>query len=310
MDWQNSRTFVQFLQLFYEMTLRFSGSLHVTSTDCYHDIATMQSSLASWSTNQFELMGSMACSMRAKYEKYWGNVEKFNPLLFVDVVLDPRYKYDYIAWSLEDTYDKELAASMSTLVKSTLSDLYESYAKQVSENKESEDFMDISTSAATSDVFANPINNKYVSHNRKQAWKRHKFEKATSEKSDLERYLEDNIIDDIDNPEFDILSWWKTNSANYKVVAAMARDVLVVPVSTVASESCFSTSGRVLDMFRSSLSPRMAEALICTQNWLNPAGVKVNVDDKEFDQFESTDVIVEGNLFTSLKIKIYACIHM
>lgn len=47
----------------------------------------------------------------------------------------------------------------------------------------------------------------------------------------------------------------------------MARDLLGVPVSTVASESAFSAGGRVLDRFRSSLTPRTVEALICTQDW-------------------------------------------
>ncbi|KAG5566734.1 hypothetical protein RHGRI_002319 [Rhododendron griersonianum] len=41
-----------------------------------------------------------------------------------------------------------------------------------------------------------------------------------------------------------------------------------MPVSTVASESAFSTGGRVLDPFRSSLSPSMVDTLVCTQNWL------------------------------------------
>jgi hypothetical protein len=40
------------------------------------------------------------------------------------------------------------------------------------------------------------------------------------------------------------------------------------PVSTVASESAFSTSGRILDSFRSCLNPEMVEALIWAQNWL------------------------------------------
>nr|KYP64493.1 Putative AC transposase [Cajanus cajan] len=50
----------------------------------------------------------------------------------------------------------------------------------------------------------------------------------------------------------------------------MAKDVFATPVSTVASESVFSTGGRVLDTFRSSLNPEMVVALICYQNWLRP----------------------------------------
>ncbi|XP_050897973.1 chaperonin CPN60-like 2, mitochondrial [Lathyrus oleraceus] len=50
----------------------------------------------------------------------------------------------------------------------------------------------------------------------------------------------------------------------------MVKDVLASPVSTVASESTFSTGGRVLDTYRSLLTPEMAEALICAQDWLKP----------------------------------------
>ncbi|GJZ47956.1 zinc finger BED domain-containing protein RICESLEEPER 2-like protein [Tanacetum coccineum] len=36
----------------------------------------------------------------------------------------------------------------------------------------------------------------------------------------------------------------------------------------LASESAFSTGGRVIDKFRSSLTPKTAKGLICTQDWL------------------------------------------
>ncbi|XP_057452435.1 uncharacterized protein LOC130744261 [Lotus japonicus] len=114
--------------------------------------------------------------------------------------------------------------------------------------------------------------------------------KANSDKSDLERYLDDEIVDSDDNSDFNILDWWKSNSSKYRILSIIARDVLAIPVSTVASESCFSTSGRVLDVFRSSLSPKMTEALICAQNWINPAGCKF---DEEIDQFDSTEKIVD-----------------
>ena len=43
----------------------------------------------------------------------------------------------------------------------------------------------------------------------------------------------------------------------------IARDVLAIHVLMVASESTFGTRGWVLDTFRTSLTPRIVEALIC-----------------------------------------------
>ena len=56
-----------------------------------------------------------------------------------------------------------------------------------------------------------------------------------------------------------MLGWWKIHGPRYPVVARMARDVLAVPVSTVASESAFSAGGRTLDSFRTSLTPKVID---------------------------------------------------
>jgi hypothetical protein len=71
------------------------------------------------------------------------------------------------------------------------------------------------------------------------------------------------------NANFDILNWWMVNSTKVPVLAQIARIVLFIPITTVASESAFSTGGRVLDPFQSLLAPNTVEALVCAQNWLS-----------------------------------------
>ncbi|GJX29133.1 zinc finger BED domain-containing protein RICESLEEPER 2-like protein [Tanacetum coccineum] len=89
-----------------------------------------------------------------------------------------------------------------------------------------------------------------------------------------------NIVVD-DHYGMEGLAMWKVNSPRFPIVSLMARDLLAIPVSTVAFESVFSTSGRVLDSFRSSLSDKSIENLICTQDWLRK--VKDKIPEEEED---------------------------
>ncbi|KAL2900117.1 Zinc finger BED domain-containing protein RICESLEEPER 2 [Bienertia sinuspersici] len=84
-------------------------------------------------------------------------------------------------------------------------------------------------------------------------------------KSDLAMYLEEPLVPRTTN--IDILYHWKTNSGRFPILCLMAKDVLAIPISTVASESAFSTGGRVLDCYRSSLKPSTVEAVICLKDW-------------------------------------------
>ncbi|KAJ9557176.1 hypothetical protein OSB04_011790 [Centaurea solstitialis] len=68
--------------------------------------------------------------------------------------------------------------------------------------------------------------------------------------SELDHYLQEKVWKK--NIELDILSWWKTNGFKYPTLQKIARDILAIPISTVASESAFSTSGR-LKLVRKSL---------------------------------------------------------
>ncbi|KAF7824056.1 zinc finger BED domain-containing protein RICESLEEPER 2-like [Senna tora] len=81
------------------------------------------------------------------------------------------------------------------------------------------------------------------------------------------------------SPQFDILNWWKVNLTKFPILALIARDVLAMSISTVASESAFSTGGRVIDTYRSSLAPKTIETLICAQNWFRSKPLSMEIEE-------------------------------
>ena len=99
----------------------------------------------------------------------------------------------------------------------------------------------------------------------KQQFEKHKeVSGSSSNKSELERYLAEDI--ELDSDDFDILMWWKVNEPRFPILAEMVRDVLVIPISSVASECAFIIGGRVLDPFRSSLTPKnFAISYLCSR---------------------------------------------
>ncbi|CAN1338835.1 Zinc finger BED domain-containing protein RICESLEEPER 2 [Linum perenne] len=110
-------------------------------------------------------------------------------------------------------------------------------------------------------------------------------------KTKLDKYLREEP-DDTPDPKFNALDWWKLNSHRYPILSLMARDVLAVPISTVSTEFAFSTAWRVLDAFRSSLTPRIVEALICTQDWIHADSRAPSIEEDQLD----IDKIHEGQL--------------
>jgi hypothetical protein len=96
----------------------------------------------------------------------------------------------------------------------------------------------------------------------------------------LDKYLSEDCEDT--EKKIVILIWWKDNAHRLSLLVHMAQDVLAIPISTVALESVFSTSGCILEDFRTSLTLFMLEVLVCTQDWprrSTPIDIQDNIEE-------------------------------
>jgi hypothetical protein len=287
-DWKNVRNFDKFLQVFYEVTIEISGSSYSTSNNYFNILQNVYNTLIEYCESDDDLLSSMAIRMKIKYNKYWGDFEKINPLLFVAAVLDPRYKIIILEFWFKSNIGEEKAERIIIKLKNTLEQLYNHYAKNVANiggsgdksNEEQSCENSASVGAGTSTT----------SRSKKNALTDfHSFRASKNLalcRTETERYF----AEDVEPPckTFDALMWWKITSSKFPVLAEVARDVLAIPITIVASESAFSTGVRVIDHFRSSLAPKTVEALICTQNWLKSSWVSEN-DELHLHTFEDED---------------------
>ena len=293
-DWDQAMVFIRFLKTFYELTLKFSGSLYVTSNLFFQEVLGVQVLLNDLKTDPDTLLANMASNMQQKYNKYWGRVEKLNLLTYIATILDPRFKFDVVNNGCRYLYEPTIADQMIAKIDKLLRSLYAFYRERLSPSQESlppRQQPSHSSSSSRSSV----------------AIIRQRFVTEEDDTNDLDDYLSDRR-EKLTEDHFDILKWWKEFGNKYKIVQQIAKDVLAVQVSTVASESAFSTGGRILDPFRSSLSPRMVEALICTKNWLTceyeePIVLKQYMD--EIEALETSEQVAPGNVFNFLLLILF-----
>lgn len=280
------------LKVFYDATLSFSGSLYVTSNTFFKMLCDIQKSLNKWRKSKDEILQKMTTSMQIKFSKYWEGSE-INYLLLVAVFLDPWYKLEYVDFCFIRMYGKDRSQEFLKKLKDILHKLFEYYTALYPLGLDGSD-----SSSSIASNLASQSNMSNDDGDDEEDWgdefrtqmrrKQHEVKR-----NELERYLEDGIEDTDPSDVFDILKWWKGKSVKYYILSRMARDILAVPVSTVSSESAFSTGGRVLDPFRSSLSPSTVEALICAQNWLRTTPKVIELRD-EMDQIQKIESELSG----------------
>ncbi|KAE8733017.1 hypothetical protein F3Y22_tig00001644pilonHSYRG00324 [Hibiscus syriacus] len=212
-DWELASSICGKLQLFYKVTLMFSGTKYPTANVFFPSICEIRITLSKWSEDRDEVIKAMGERMLVKFDKYWSVI---HGVMGVAVILDPRYKFKMMEYAFPKIYGFEKSDVEIVKLKVLVSRLFQDY--------------------------------------------------ETCIMSELDHYLQEKVR--TQNSELDILSWWKTNGFKYPTLQKIARDILAIPISTVTSESAFSTSGRLVSPHRSRLHPKTLEALMCAQSWL------------------------------------------
>ncbi|KAH0652717.1 hypothetical protein KY289_030395 [Solanum tuberosum] len=209
-------------------------------------------------------LSKMASGMKEKFKKYWGTPKKMNKILFFASALDPRNKFVCVSFALEELLGEDKRKIVNNEVDVYLKKLFviyvSKYAKGSKNQSSSSDSYDSSTCGLSQNVKTNSLRTKFYMKKQKEDFG------SLGVNYELDRYLLED--QEPESKDFDILIWWKVNSPRFSILSPLARDVLVIPMSSVTLKYAFSTGGHILDPFRSSLTLKCVQCLICVQDWL------------------------------------------
>ncbi|XP_052290415.1 zinc finger BED domain-containing protein RICESLEEPER 1-like isoform X1 [Citrus sinensis] len=277
-EWNKLERINNFLVLFYEITCIFSGSKYPTSNFYFPKVFAAYVTLREYSENGDEYMKDMGKRKLEKFLKYWSD---FCTILTIAVILDPRYKLQFVEWAYKKVYG-ENSKELKNIREKLLS-LFDEY-------------MLISNQSTNTSSMQGSVSHSNENDDRKGRGKLdscleefdnfESMESSCTQKTQLELYLSEPRADR--SSHLDILNFWKDNQVRYPELASMARDVLTIPISTVAFESTFSVCGRVLDQFRSSLKPETVESIVCSRDWIfgQEVNAMVSMDELTIDILE------------------------
>ncbi|WOL13556.1 zinc finger BED domain-containing protein RICESLEEPER 1-like [Canna indica] len=126
-DWEYAKNLLPFLEVFYETTLKLSGSLYVTGNEYIRQIYGLGLMISSWCESGDLCLKAMATRRKRKYDKYWANINNVIIMLFVVVLLDPRFKLESVDIIIDKSYDAQNAKMLKEKLRKVLSSMYDSY---------------------------------------------------------------------------------------------------------------------------------------------------------------------------------------
>ncbi|KAE8725406.1 hypothetical protein F3Y22_tig00008843pilonHSYRG00029 [Hibiscus syriacus] len=256
LEWDRLGTITIFLKLFVEVTNVFTRSKYPTANIFFPEICDIHLQLIEWCKNTDKCISSLALKMRKKFEEFW---DKCNVGLAVAAILDPRFKMKLLEYYYPQLYGDGASVFIDEVFE-CIKSLHHEHSIVSPLASSIDQGLDWQASGIPSS--ARDSRDMLLGFDKFL----HETSQAEGSNSDLDKYLEEPLFPR--NIDFNVLNWWMVHAPRYPILSMMARNILAIPISKVASESIFDTGGRVLGHNWSSLPPTTIQALMCAQDWI------------------------------------------
>lgn len=273
-EWDHVQEIHKFLKVFYDVTTMFSAVKTPTTNLYFRGVWVIEKTLMEVASDENNILSAILTSMRAKFDKYWSD---YNEILSCATLLDPRCKEKFLFFCYGKIYRKDMSSFYVQKIVDRLHSVFKEYEDPTSKVRTSSggNF----SSGKVDDPFSE-YSNFMVDAS------------SSTEKSQVSIYLGEPTLDL--NEELDILDFWNKSSMRYPELARLACDILSIPVSTVASESAFSTGGKIITSTRSSLKSKTVQAIVCLRDWIKASDDNISEEsgsgsDEDGDEDSDSD---------------------
>nr|GEZ36735.1 TMV resistance protein N-like [Tanacetum cinerariifolium] len=194
------------------------------------------------------------------------------PIITYTAALNPCFNVNGVDFLIESIssdlkfFDDGFASKSKSYFKEYLKGLYNLYYEKYGIPTQSSQ----ASGGATSSKASGGNNYSRLLNGLKAHTKKARIDPTMS--SEFERYVNSDFVTHLHPKEFatfDVLGFWKEKETIFPVLSRMAMDLISVQASSVASEFAFSTSGMVLSIRRTRLTPASLEMCMCLKDHLD-----------------------------------------
>ncbi|KAF7131754.1 hypothetical protein RHSIM_Rhsim09G0046200 [Rhododendron simsii] len=212
-EWNIAEKIARFLEPFFHITTLFSGSYYPTANLYFHSVWRIQVRILKELESEDQVIQAMAKVMKEKFGKYW---DCYSVVLSFAIILDPRYKLQFVEFCYERLYGNEAAVSRAKILRDKLYVIFKGYLQHSTGNSRTMAQMS-SCGTPVCDIRDDLEGFDIVTS---------RLVGPSTSKSQLDIYLEESRLNHREHENLNVLGFWKEQCHRFPELSLMARDIL------------------------------------------------------------------------------------